>query len=219
MFAAPPEKDLDWSDQGVEGAHRFLNRVWRFAMRHREQLAAVAADSSRVPSSDALKELRRRIHWTIKKVTDDIEQRFHFNTAIAAIMELHNAVSAVSGDELRQDGAALVKAALETEIVLLSPFVPHVASELWERLGYAESLADVPWPVHSEEALEQESRLIVVQVNGKLRGKISVPADAGSDQVETAALTDARVASFIDGRAVRRVVQVPGRLVNIVIEG
>ena len=220
LFAAPPEKDLDWSDQGVEGAHRFLNRLWRFAMRHRERLAEVVADAGRVPASDGLKELRRRIHWTIKKVTDDIEQRFHFNTAIAAIMELQNALSGLSGDELEQEGgAALVKAALETEIVLLAPFVPHVASELWERLGHGETLADVSWPEYSEDALVQESRLIVVQVNGKLRGKVSVPADAPADRIETAALTDPRVASFIDGRGVRRVVQVPGRLVNIVLEG
>jgi len=220
LFAAPPEKDLDWSDQGVEGAHRFLNRLWRFAMRHRERLAEVVADAGRVPASDGLKELRRRIHWTIKKVTDDIEQRFHFNTAIAAIMELQNALSGLSGDEFEQEGgAALVKAALETEIVLLAPFVPHVASELWERLGHGETLADVSWPEYSEDALVQESRLIVVQVNGKLRGKVSVPADAPADRIETAALTDPRVASFIDGRGVRRVVQVPGRLVNIVLEG
>ena len=218
LFAAPPEKDLDWSDQGVEGAYRFLNRVWRFAMGHREQLAGVAADSSRVPSADGLKELRRRIHWTIKKVTDDIEQRFHFNTAIAAIMELHNTVSAVSGDDLQQEGgAALVKAALETEIVLLAPFVPHVTSELWERLGHDENLTDVAWPEYAEAALVQESRLIVVQVNGKLRGKVSVPADAEAEHIETTAMADPRVASFIDGRIIRRVVQVPGRLVNIVL--
>ena len=218
LFAAPPEKDLDWSDQGVEGAHRFLNRVWRFAMGHREQLAGVAADSSRVPSADGLKELRRRIHWTIKKVTDDIEQRFHFNTAIAAIMELHNALSSVSEDDLQQEGgAALAKAALETEIVLLAPFVPHVTSELWERLGHDENLADVAWPEYAEAALVQESRLIVVQVNGKLRGKVSVPADAEAEHIETTAMADPRVASFIDGRLIRRVVQVPGRLVNIVL--
>ena len=218
LFAAPPEKDLDWSDQGVEGAHRFLNRVWRFAMGHREQLAGVAADSSRVPSADGLKELRRRIHWTIKKVTDDIEQRFHFNTAIAAIMELHNALSSVSEDDLQQEGgAALAKAALETEIVLLAPFVPHVTSELWERLGHDENLAEVAWPEYDEAALVQESRLIVVQVNGKLRGKVSVPADAEAEHIETTAMADPRVASFIDGRLIRRVVQVPGRLVNIVL--
>ena len=220
LFAAPPEKDLDWSDQGVEGAHRFLNRVWRFAMRHREPLAGVAADSGRIPSSDGLKELRRRIHWTVKKVTDDIEQRFHFNTAIAAIMELHNTLSSVSREDLQQEGGtALLKAALETEIVLLAPFVPHVASELWERLGHTEALADVGWPEYAEAALVQESRLIVVQVNGKLRGKVSVPADAEAEHVETAALGDPRVASFVEGRRVRRIVQVPGRLVNIVLEG
>ena len=220
LFAAPPEKDLDWSDQGVEGAHRFLNRVWRFAMRHRERLAGVAADSGRAPSSSGLEELRRRIHWTIKKVTDDIETRFHFNTAIAAVMELHNALGSVDQEDLdRADGAPLVKAALETEVVLLAPFVPHVASELWERLGHAEALADVGWPEYSEAALAQENRLIVVQVNGKLRGKVEVPADAPPEHVEAAALADPRVAAFLDGRPVGRIVQVPGRLVNIVLEG
>ena len=220
LFAAPPEKDLDWSDQGVEGAHRFLNRVWRFAMRHRERLAGVAADSGGAPSSSGLKELRRRIHWTVKKVTEDIETRFHFNTAIAAIMELHNAVGSVAPEDLdRADGAALVKAALETEIVLLSPFVPHIASELWERLGHSEPLADMGWPEYSEAALAQEERLIVVQVNGKLRGKVAVPADAPPEHVESAALADPKVAAFLDGRPVGRVVQVPGRLVNIVLEG
>ena len=219
LFAAPPEKDLDWSDQGVEGAHRFLNRVWRFAMRHGERLTSVAADAGADPASDRLKELRRRIHWTIKKVTDDVE-RFHFNTAIAAVMELHNAVNTLNAADLEQDGnAALVKAALETEVVLLAPFVPHVASELWERLGHRESLADVAWPEHSEAALVQETRLIVVQVNGKLRGKISVPADAAKEDIESAALADPKVAGFLDGRPVKRVIQVPGRLVNIVIGG
>ncbi len=219
LFAAPPEKDLDWSDQGVEGAHRFLNRVWRFAMHHGQRLSGVAADAGAEPASDGFRELRRRIHWTIKKVTDDVE-RFHFNTAIAAVMELHNAVNALSAEELEPDcNAALVKAALETEVVLLAPFVPHVTSELWQRLGHRESLADVTWPEHSEAALVQETRLIVVQVNGKLRGKISVPADAAEEDIESAALADPKVAGFLDGRPVKRVIQVPGRLVNVVIGG
>ncbi len=220
LFAAPPEKDLDWSDKGVEGAHRFLNRVWRFTARHHERLVGISADSTRVPSSETLKDLRRRIHWTIKKVTDDIEKRFHFNTAIAAIMELHNALSSVSPDDLDEDGGAeLVKAALETEIVLLAPFVPHIASELWEQLGDGKDLATVMWPDYSAEALVQESRLIVVQVNGKLRAKISVPTDAGAEQIEAAALADPGVASYVNARSIQRIVQVPGRLVNVVLGG
>ena len=219
LFAAPPEKDLDWSDQGVEGAHRFLNRVWRFAMRHGERLAGVEASAGVSPPAEELRELRRRIHWTIKKVTDDVE-RFHFNTAIAAVMELHNALGGLPAEELERDeNAALVKAALETEVVLLAPFVPHVASELWRRLGHDGSLADVAWPRYSEDALVQDTRLIVVQVNGKLRGKISVPADAPEEDIESAAMADPRVAGFLDGRPVQRVISVPGRLVNIVIGG
>jgi leucyl-tRNA synthetase len=170
--------------------------------------------------SPDLRELRRVIHKTIKKVTDDIEARFHFNTAIAAIMELFNGLTAAAHDERTwKQGGFLIKEGLETVIALLSPFVPHVASELWERLGRRDRLDEIPWPTYSEAALEEERLLIVVQVNGRVRGKITVSADVEQEQIESEALHDQKVRSFLDGKKVRKVVYVPRRLVNIVVEG
>jgi len=182
LFAAPPEKDLDWSDQGVEGAYRFLTRLWRFVSQYRDVLASAASDLDPKELSPTLRELRRQIHRTIKKVTDDIEGRFHFNTAIAAVMELFNALSLAGKDEsVWQDGTPLIKGGVETLVVLLYPFVPHMASELWESLGHRNSLEEIRWPGYSEEALEEERWLIVVQVDGRVRGRITVPADASNE--------------------------------------
>jgi leucyl-tRNA synthetase len=218
LFAAPPEKDLDWSDQGVEGANRFLNRLWRFVFQHRDTLLRATSDPSQRELPPVLRELRRQIHRTIKKVTEDIEGRYHFNTAIASIMELYNALSLIARDELaREETAALVKNGLETIVVLLYPFVPHMASELWENLGHQEGLDGVRWPEYSYEALEEEELLIVIQVDGRVRGRITVPADAGEEFIEKMALADPKVGDFIRGKNIRRVVQVPRRLVNIVL--
>jgi len=217
LFAAPPEKDLEWSDQGVEGAYRFVARLWRFVGQHRELfLHSPRADDVLSPM---LRDLRRAIHRTVKKVTDDIDTRFHFNTAIAAIMELFNTVSASAQEQtIREQAAPLIKEGVETIVKLLAPFVPHLASELWERLGHRESLDQTPWPVYSGEALEEEQLMIVVQVNGKVRGKITVPVDVTQERIQTEALADSKVAGFLDGRKVQRVVYVPRRLVNIVVE-
>ena len=220
LFAAPPEKDLEWSDQGVEGAYRFLSRLWRLIFQQRELWLNAAVNNGAGELSAELRDLRRAIHRTIKKVTDDIEERFHFNTAIAAIMELLNALSAAAqrGDyssaalEIRKQG-------LETVVLLLAPFVPHVASELWQELGHDERVDEVPWPRYSAEALEEEKLLIVVQVNGKVRGKITVPADVTQERIETDALADPKVAGLLDGKKIERVVYVPRRLLNIVVEG
>jgi leucyl-tRNA synthetase len=220
LFAGPPEKDLEWSDQGVEGAYRFLTRLWRFTFQHREGLVSARSDPLQNELSIDLRDLYRLIHRTIKKVTGDIEERFHFNTAIAAIMELFNALSASAQDESKLDtGAPVIRLGLETIIILLYPFVPHVASELWESLDHKTSLDTVAWPKYSEEALEEEKLLIVVQVNGKVRGKITVSADVTQEQIEGLALADPKVAGFLDGKKVQRMVYVPGRLLNIVMEG
>jgi len=220
LFAAPPEKDLEWSDQGVEGAYRFLTRLWRFAAQHRDRLVGVRADLLQEQPTAELRDLRRLIHRTIKKVSADIEGRFHFNTAIAAIMELLNALSTTAQDDLRlKEGLALIKGGLETLIVLIAPIVPHVASELWESLGRSEHLSEVPWPNYSHEALVEEELLIVVQVNGKVRDRITVPANLNQEQVETTAVAAPKVRSFLDGKKVHKVVYVPRRLVNIVTEG
>jgi leucyl-tRNA synthetase len=220
LFAAPPEKDLEWSDQGVEGGYRFLTRLWRLVFQHRELWANSAANGEAAELPAELRDLRRMVHWTIKKVSDDIENRFHFNTAIAAIMELFNAVSSVAQRPSRSSAAdAVIKQGVETMIVLLAPFVPHITNELWKQLGHRERLDQVPWLEYSEDALEEEKLLIVVQVNGKVRGKITVPADATQDLIESLALADPKVQGFLDGKKVQRVVYVPRRLVNIVVEG
>jgi leucyl-tRNA synthetase len=160
------------------------------------------------------------MHRTIKKVTDDIEERFHFNTAIAAIMELLNALS-ISAQRRDSSGGALAirKQGLETVVLLLAPFVPHVASELWQQLGNDKPLDEMSWPGYSTELIEDEKLLIVVQVNGKVRGKITVPADVTQQRIETDALSDPKVAGLLDGKKISRVVYVPRRLVNIVVEG
>jgi leucyl-tRNA synthetase len=182
--------------------------------------AGAASNNGSGELSPELRDLRRTIHRTIKKVTDDIEGRFHFNTAIAAIMELVNALSASVQGGTKSDAAAAVRRqGLETAILLLAPFVPHVASELWQGTGHPEGLDQVPWPVYLTEALEEEKLLIIVQVNGKVRGKITVPADVTQERIETDALSDPRVANLLDGKKVERVVYVPRRLVNIVVEG
>ncbi|HXV83822.1 MAG TPA: leucine--tRNA ligase [Candidatus Binatia bacterium] len=219
LFAAPPEKDLEWSDQGVEGAYRFLTRLWRFVCQHRDLLGRVNANLIGEELPPELREIRRAIHKTIKKVTGDIDSRFHFNTAIAAIMELFNSLSAAAQDERRfNEGFSLFKAGLEVMIIMLYPFVPHITSELWECLGHQGALDAVLWPSYSEEALEAEQLLIVVQVNGKVRGKITVAADVEESAIESEALQDQRVRSFLNGKKVRKVIQVPRRLVNIVVE-
>jgi leucyl-tRNA synthetase len=219
LFAAPPEKDLEWSDQGVEGAYRFLTRLWRFVFQHREMLVGNEADLATLNGVPELRNLQRMIHRTIKKVTEDIDGRFHFNTAIAAIMELFNALSSAAQEQTARGKAAVIKAGTQTIITLLYPFVPHLMSELWETLGKKERLEQISWPEYSPEALEEEQLLIVVQVNGKVRGKMTVPADIEQSQIEANALADARVKAFIAGKPVQRIVYVPRRLVNVVLEG
>jgi leucyl-tRNA synthetase len=220
LFAGPPEKDLEWSDQGVEGAYRFLTRLWRFTFQHRQALIAARSDFSQNDLPGDLRNLYRLIHRTIKKVTEDIESRFHFNTAIAAIMELFNALTAsVQGESKLGIGMPVIKAGLETIITMLYPFVPHIASELWESLDHRGSLDAVTWPKYSKEALEEEQLLIVVQVNGKVRGRITVAAELDLNEIESEALKDQRVRGFLDGKKVQKVIHVPRRLVNIVVEG
>ena len=219
LFAAPPEKDLEWSDQGVEGASRFLSRLWRFVSQHREMLLVDDADLGQLNGAAELRDLRRMIHRTIKKVTDDIDGRFHFNTAIAAIMELFNALSIAASRDGGRLAVPVIRTGMETIIQLLYPFVPHLMSELWQNINKSQPLDQIPWPDYSPEALEDEQLLIVLQVNGKVRGKMTVPADIQRDQVETDALAEPRVKAFIGGKKVQRIVYVPRRLVNIVLEG
>jgi leucyl-tRNA synthetase len=231
LFAAPPEKDLEWNDQGIEGASRFLNRVWRFVIAHLSELGGGEApapsappDRSRaaaVPTTEEGRAFRRTIHETIRRVTDDIEREFHFNTAIAAIMELVNALQAfeaASGDgaTAAADRATLMREAVETTLLLLGPFCPHVTEELWEQLGHRESLFKQRWPVADPAALHKTEVTVVVQVDGKVRGRLLVDVDAADDRIRQLALGDDRVRPWVERRRVEKVVVVPNRLVNIV---
>ena len=218
LFAAPPERDLEWSDQGLEGAYRFLQRVFRLVDENLDELRG--AEPYRGPQGElpeALKALRRKTHQTIKKVTEDIEERYHFNTAIAAIMELAN-LCAETLAKVPRKGAfwPVLREAVEAIILLLSPMAPHLCEELWEALGHKELVAETPWPTYDEEALKAEEINIVVQVNGKVRDQIRVPAGAGEEEVKEAALASERVKRHLAGKEIRKVIFVPGRLINFV---
>jgi leucyl-tRNA synthetase len=221
LFAAPPEKDLDWNDRGVEGASRFLNRVWRFVQAHRHELAAPAAPPAELSSAGHA--FRRTIHETIRRVTEDIEKDFHFNTGISAIMELVNALHDFDRASLDATGLAerraLLREAVETTLLLLAPVSPHLAEELWAVLGHTESLFAEPWPRADRDALRRDEVEIVVQVDGRVRGRVTVDTAAGEPEIRALALGDGRVQPWLAGRAVARVVVVPGRLVNIVTRG
>ncbi len=223
LFAAPPEKDLEWSDTGIEGASRFLSRLWRLAT---EELSGVLSPvAACAPAGelgiDALPplfaELRRREHATAAKAGADIRERFQFNTAIAAVMELVNFLYAnVEAIKAEPKGAKAASSAVATLLTVLSPIAPHICEELWQRIGHTNLLIDQPWPRHDPTALVTDEVEIVVQVCGKLRGKVSVPRDASKEDLERAALADANVAKHIEGKTIRKVIVVPGKLVNVV---
>ncbi len=218
LFAAPPEKDLEWSDQGVEGAARFLSRIWRLVADHRNQLAAAGGFPESAELPKPLVELHRKTHQTIKKVTEDIGDRFHFNTAIAAVMELVNQMYLLLEQPSREGPFwAVMKSTVENMLLLIAPIVPHIVEELWQALGHTESVAAAPWPKWDEQALQAEEMLIVVQVNGKLRSRVMVPVDATREQLEQAAVQDRRTQDFIGGKTIRKIVVVPGQLVNVVV--
>jgi leucyl-tRNA synthetase len=219
LFASPPEMDLEWSEQGVQGAFRFLNRVWRLAVELDQLVKDIpsADDTAEIPA--IVKDVYRKIHQTIKKVTNDVEDRFHFNTAISAIMELTNMIYKAKDGVSDDDAAALavLKRGLETIVVLLHPFVPHITEEIWRNLGNAESLVGHPWLDFSEEAAAEETVTIVLQVNGKVRSRFEAPVDLGQSEMEKAALEDEKVRQWITDKTVRKVVVVPRKLVNVVV--
>jgi leucyl-tRNA synthetase len=220
LFAAPPEKDLEWNDHGVEGCSRFLNRVWRLV----HALTAEGETGAPSPAGGEAAALsvnfRRVVHDTIRRVTDDIERDFHFNTAVSAIMELVNGLQEF--EQASRDGMpaaerqARLREAMETVVLLLGPFTPHIAEELWRRLGHADSVFAHAWPRADAAALVRREVEVVVQVDGKVRGRITVRADAADGEVRDLALADARVQSWVAARAIARVVVVPNRLVNVV---
>ncbi len=211
LFASPPENDLEWSDKGVEGSFRFLNRVWRLV----NKLVEYKKESTNNRKEDLKekKELLRKNHLTIKRVTRDVEKEFHFNTAIALVMELVNHLYQYKnfGDEVSGD-------AVETVVLLLSPFTPHICEEMWEILGNKESILIHPWPEYDAECIKQEEILIIVQVNGKVRNKILVPAGLEQKEIEQKCLEDDKIKSYVQDKEIIKVISVPKKLVNIVIK-
>jgi leucyl-tRNA synthetase len=213
MFAAPPELSLDWSDEGAEGAFRFLKRLWKAVHAHVSNGMPDTLDTAMLGAS--AKALRRLTHQTIGKVTDDLGRRRTFNTAIAAVMELLNAVQKF--DDASAQGRAVVHEALRSAVLMLSPVIPHVTHVLWRELGSRSAVTDEPWPVADPSALAKDEIEMVVQVNGKLRSRITVPQGATEDVIRTTALGDPTIIRFVADNPVRKVIVVPGKLVNVVI--
>jgi leucyl-tRNA synthetase len=214
MFAAPPEQSLEWSDSGVEGAFRFLKRLWRQAYQHSESGGSASAlDKSSL--TEEQQSVRRQVHQTIQKVSHDMGVRTIFNTAIAANMELVNTLSKFTDDSA--NGKAIRQEALEAIVLMLAPIVPHICHQLWLELGHQQAVVSVSWPEVDSSALEQDSIELVIQVNGKLRSKMSVSATASSDEVQAMALSDEHVLRFIEGKPIRKVIVVPKKLINLVV--
>lgn len=213
LFIGPPDKDVEWNDRAVEGAFRFLGRVWRLVQQHVER---ARESDGEIPGelSEAEREVRRAVHATIKKVTGDIEYRFHYNTAVSALMEMVNSLYAA---DLEQASPPVLREALETLLTLLYPMAPHICEELWSDLGHSESLLQRDWPAYDEDAVKTDEILIVVQVNGKVRGRVTVASDCGEDELKEAALKDSNVQNHVADKKVRKVIVVPKKLVNIVV--
>ena len=215
LFAAPPERDLEWSDQGVEGCFRFLNRVWRLV---KEALDRNMLADKNINLKNDDKKLEYVIHTTIKKVTEDIEERFNFNTAVSGIMELVNELYKYKELDEELINRSLFKKGIETVILLLSPFAPHIADELWHQLGYNKSIYFEEWPTYDEKAIVKDEMEIVIQVNGRLRDKISVSTDISREELENKALKEEKIRKFVSGKKVVKVIIVPKKLVNIVVK-
>ena len=214
LFASPPDQSLDWSDSGVEGSYRFLKRLWKIVASH-ESISIIGIMDSDHNSEQ--KQLRLKIHKSLQKVTDDYGRRQTFNTAIAASMELLNTTTKFSERNSSESDKAVVQESLETIILMLAPIVPHFCHVLWNHLGHEGTVMDANWPNVDESALVQDSVLIVLQVNGKLRDRIEVVKDLSKDDLEKKALENNAVKRFSDGKTLRKVIVVPGRLVNVVV--
>jgi leucyl-tRNA synthetase len=223
MFVAPPEKEVEWSDAGLEGSFRFLARVWRCVDQWCEVAKGAASPASF--GSDALspaeRQLRRKTHDTIRRVTIDVEQRIHLNTAVSALMELVNDLYAygdtLTSGQVRVEARAVLREAVEALVVMLSPFAPHTAEELWEMLGHSEGLTKTPWPSFDEQVAKPDEIVIPVQVNGKLRSRLTVPAETSESDLRERALADPAVRAYTDGKTVKSVIVAKGRLINVVV--
>jgi len=219
LFAAPPEKDLDWSDKGVEGAYRFLSRVWNVVYKNLDALKGSTPTPSHIGDAPDMTEdgrsLLRKTHQTIKKVTADIEKEYHFNTAIAALMELVNEMTGFEPHDKK--GREVLRAAVENTLLLLAPFTPHIAEELWEAVGNEPFISGKGWPAWDEGLAKDEEVELVIQVNGKVRGKLTIPIGLSEDEIKNLALGDRKTVEFIGQKGIRKVIVVKGRLVNIVV--
>jgi leucyl-tRNA synthetase len=222
LFAAPPDRDLDWQDSGIEGIQRFLGRVYRFVTRNAASAATVHVESMpATPLSPQARQIQRKLHQTIKRVSDDFQGRWHFNTCIAAIMELVNALYAYEERAGAESQTGSISGALLAEVqhdlvLLLAPFAPYLAHELWEMLGEKGSLLKAAWPRYDAALAKEEELEIPVQINGKLRSRITVPADASESFVLDRALADEKVRSSLAGKQIAKTIYVPGKLLNIV---
>ncbi|MDR3271273.1 MAG: leucine--tRNA ligase [Peptococcaceae bacterium] len=214
LFAAPPEKDLEWSDQGVEGCFRFLNRTWRLVHQTRE--AILHAGETPGQLDDAAREMRRQTHVAIQRVSNDVGVRFNFNTAISAIMELINAVYHYK--EVPDASPAILRETVEAILILLAPFAPHITEELWEQLGHAGGIHNLTWPALDEDALKQDEVTIVLQINGKIRDRLQTPADMGVEALEAQVRALPKIQELTQGKTIVKVITVPGKLVNIVVK-
>jgi leucyl-tRNA synthetase len=228
LFAAPPEKDLEWSNEGVQGSFRFLQRVWRLVEERADFVRAARGMAWPAgEAGEAVRAMRRTTHQTIAKVTRDLEDSFHFNTALASLMELQNALtrfqeqlpgaaSAGSSDASTGHVLAFAEGALAL-VTMLAPFAPHMTEELWEMLGHPESVARQPWPTADPDLALEDSLEVVVQVNGKVRARLQVPRGIPEEQLRTLALEEPRIRQWVEGRSVRKIVVIPEKLVNIVV--
>jgi len=218
LFAAPPEKDLEWSDEGVEGASRFLNRVWRLASDYVEQIKELDLDNIELSDLDKKEaELNREIHQAIKKVSADLDERKNFNTAISAVMELVNAIYSYLND-VEEENVELLGTAIKTAILLLAPFAPHMTEEIWFELGYGDSIHQQEWPDYDEEALKKDEITIVVQINGKVRDRVEVDADINEEDLKEIVLSQDKVQEYLEDKEVVKTIVVPKKLVNLVIK-
>ena len=219
LFASPPEKDLEWSDKGVEGANRFLNRVWRFVTENLELIKNEDAEVNADSLDQDEKTLYRTMHVSIKKVSEDVGERLNFNTAISAIMELTNAVYSYLNDRSAEEtNTALIKAAAENIILLLAPFAPFITEELWQQLGHQENVHAAQWPEYKEEALKKDEITIVIQVNGKVRDKINIAADVSEEEVKARVMEEEKIQSYLEDGNLVKTIYIPKKLVNLVIQ-
>ena len=215
MFTSPPEQSLEWSDTAINGSYRFLKKLWKLIKTHQDSIKDIPGISSNEKFNGNQNKLRRKTHQTISKVTDDIGRRYTFNTAIAAVMELVNEVSAFNVDD--ELDRKVIKEAIESILLLLSPIVPHICHQLWLDINHDQPIIDAEWPKFDSSLLKSETSLIVVQVNGKLRSKLEVDASISEDELKSMALSDEKVVRFIDGNEIKKIIVIPEKLVNIVV--